>query len=300
MLSELSIESLRDRTLLLRSLPAFEPLEDDTLSLLAEHVRLRRHRAGEQLLTLGEPIHLVYIVLEGSVRWRRQGQREPLVAGLQDVVGWLTLMARDPHGMEAIVETDALTLEMPAEILEHILEEDFALIRNMLRMGATTLARTRDGLPVLPERAPPVDVGEPRARRRTLVERLIDMRNVPLFRRGNVEALIALTRHTQDYEVPAGHVFWQRGDLANGWVVIECGHVRCENGAGRSVEVGANFVVGIMDSIAQLPRSYSATALSPVAGHQIELEAFLGVLETHFDLARDFVAFMSRAVLDGD
>jgi CRP-like cAMP-binding protein len=299
MLSELSIESLRDRTLLLRSLPAFGPLEDGTLSLLAEHVSLRRFRAGTRLLSLGEPIHHVYIVLEGTVRWQRKGQLQPSIAGREDVVGWITLMAREPDGMDAVVESDALVVETPAEILEHILEEDFGMVRNMLRMGAENLVRLRGELPVVPERAPPLVLGERRARRRTLVERLIDMREVPLFKRGNIEALIAMTRHTHDFEVEAGHVFWERGDLAPYWIAIEYGQLRCENAAGRSVDVGYGFVVGIMDAIAQLPRSYSAQAQTKLIGNRVDLDAFLGILETHGELARDFVSLLARSVLDG-
>ena len=113
MLSEVAIESLRDRMLLLRSLPAFAPLDDDALILLAEHVRLRRLATGEVLLRLGEPIHHVYIVLEGSVRWQREGRPE-MTAGTHEVVGWRTLVARDPGGMDATVATPGIAIELPA------------------------------------------------------------------------------------------------------------------------------------------------------------------------------------------
>jgi CRP-like cAMP-binding protein len=298
MLTDLSIQSLRDRTLLLRSLPAFGPLEDDTLSLLAEHMRLRRFRAGEVLLRLGEPIHHVYIVLEGAVRWQRKSQEVPSVARKQDVVGWLTLMARDVDGLDSAVLEDALVIELPTEMLEHALEEDFALIRNMLRLGADSLLRQRGDLPARPDRPPVVEMGVLPERRRTMVERLIDMRNVPLFKRGNVEALIAITRSSQDLEVEAGHVFWRAGDLARYWVVIEYGRVRCENRVGQHMEVGAGFVIGVMDAIAQRTHSYDAVAQTKIGGNCIDLESFLGVMETHFDLARDFVSFIALQVLN--
>ena len=299
MLTDLPIESLRDRSLLLRSLPAFAPLEDDTLSLLAEHVRLRRFRAGEVLLSIGEPIHHVYIILEGSVRWGRKGQELGSVAGQYQVVGWISSMAREPDGISAVVEEPAVVVELPTDVLELTLEVDFALVRNLLRMGANALASMRGDLPITPAAAPPLDLGVRRERRRTMVERLIDMRSVPLFRRGNIEAVIELTRRTVDIEVQPGHVFWERGALAPYWVVIEYGHVRCENAGGVTVDVGGNFVIGIMDALAQRPRSYSARAESLVIGNRIDLAAFLAVLENHFDLARDFLAFLSRAVLDG-
>jgi len=297
-LTDLSIQSLRDRTLLLRSLPAFGSLEDDTLSLLAEHMRLRRFAQGEMLLRVGEPIHHVYIVMEGRVRWSRKGQEVPSVAVRQEVVGWLTLMARDPDGLDAVVESVALVIELPTEMLEHALEEDFAIVRNMLRMGADSLVSLRGELPSRPDRRPPVELGVLRERRRTLAERLIDMRTVPLFKRGNVEALIALTRYTEELDVEPGHVFWNVGDPARFWVVVEYGRIHCENAKSESMDVGSNFVIGIMDAIAQRPHSYSARAETRVIGNRIELESFLAVMESHFELARDFLSFLARTVLE--
>jgi CRP-like cAMP-binding protein len=299
MLSDLASESLRDRTLLLRTLPAFAALEDDSLSLLGEHVRLRRYRVGDRLLTAFEPLHHVYIVLEGRVRYQRAGQAAASIARRNEVVGFLNLMAREADGIDAVVEEATIVLEFPAEILEHILELDFAIIRNMLRMGANALIELRAELPVAPERAPRLELGVRPERRRTMVERLIDMRDVPLFRRGNVEALIALTRRTEYVEAEAGHVFWKHGDVAPYWVVVEYGKVHCTNAAGAAVDIGSQFVIGIMDAIAQRPRSYSARAETAVVGSRIELASFMGVLETHFDLARDFAAFLARAVLSG-
>ena len=298
MLSELSLQGLRDRQLLLRSLPAYALLEDGTLSLLAEHSRLRPVREGEVLLQLQEPIHHVYNVLEGSVQWRRKN-REPRVAGPQEVVGWLTLMARDPDGMDAIALRDSLVLELPAEMLEHVLEEDFAIVRNMMRMGATQLLKRRGNLPVAPLHAP--GLGDPspeHSQRRTMVERVIDMRKVPMFSRCNVEALIALTRRSRDVTLAPGDVLWRVGERSTFWLLIEEGSVRCTNAAGESVLVQPHFVLGVMDAIGQQLRTYEARAEETSFGNQIDLEAFLAVLETHFDLARDFVSMLARAVLD--
>jgi CRP-like cAMP-binding protein len=299
MLSDLSIQSLRDRVLLLHSLPAFGPLEDDTLTLLAEHVRIKQCRAGETLLELGEPIHHVYIVLEGEVRWQRTGQAAPSLAGAQDVVGWITLMARDPLGMSATVVRDAQLIELPAEMLENALEQDFSLARNMLRMGAQSLVRARGNLPARIDQIPEVQIGVQRLQRRTLVERLIEMRKAPLFANCDIEALVALTRRTRELRAEPGELLWRAGEeAAPFWLFVDYGKVRCTNSTGDSVEVGAGWVIGMMDAIAQRPRAYDARAETLVVGERIELEAFLGVLETHIELARDFIAFLAQRVLD--
>jgi CRP-like cAMP-binding protein len=296
-LSDASLQSLRDRELLLRSLDGFAPLPGDAIALLAEHSRVRAVREGERLLVLGEPIHHVYVVLAGSVRWQRKG-RPPQHAGAQQVAGWLTLMARDPNGMDAVVERDSLVLELPADTLELALEDDFAIVRNMLRMGAHQLITARGQLPAHPGRVPPLELGEPRVQRRTLAERIIAMREVPIFKRCNIEALISLVRTNRELRAEPGEVFWNVGDYAPFWLLVEYGHVRCANAEGQVMDVGTGFVLGIMDAIAQVPRSYSARAESPVIGNRIDLASFMGVLEMHAELAREFLAFLALSVLD--
>lgn len=296
MLSELSIQGVRDRMLLLRSLPGFAPLEDHALTLLAEHMRVRSCKAGEVLLSLGEPVHRVFVVLEGQVRWRRK-DRAPTLAQRMDVVGWVTLMARDPNGIDATTPSDAIVLELPAEVLEHALEDDFGIARNSMRLGAGALLASRDNLPS-PDPSPPFEMGILRPERRTLVERLIDMRRGPLFARANAEALIALVRSTREVRFEPGTTIWQIGDPSTFWFLIEYGRVRCTNQAGKKQDIGANFVIGIMDSLAQAPRSYDVVADTLVVANRIDLESFLGVLETHIELARDFLGFLAHTVLE--
>jgi CRP-like cAMP-binding protein len=280
--------------LLLRSLPAFAPL-DHALSLLAEHMRVRACKDGEVLLALGEPVHHVYVVLEGEVRWHRTDETRAS-AGRMDVVGWLTLMARDPGGIEAIVVGEAVVLELPAETLEHALEDDFGIARNSMRLGATGLLASRDNLPA--SETPPFEMGVLRPEQRTLVERLIDMRRAPLFARANAEALIALVRNGREMRLPPGTTIWRVGEPSTFWFLVEYGRVRCTNAAGRHQDIGANFVIGIMDALAQAPRSYDVVTDTLVVANRIELESFLGVFETHSELARDFLAFLARTVLE--
>jgi CRP-like cAMP-binding protein len=296
MLTELSIQGVRDRMLLLRSLPAFEPLEDHALSLLAEHMRIRTCKPGEVLLSLGEPLHHVYVVLEGQVRWQRKG-REPAFAERMDVVGWLTLMARDADGMSATTPRAAVVLELPAEALEHALEDDFGIARNSMRLGAMGVLAGRDQLPA-PDPPPAFEMGVLRSEQRTLVERLIDMRRGQLFARANAEALIAIVRGSRELRFEPGTYIWRIGDPATFWFFVEYGRIRCTNPAGKVQDIGANFVVGIMDALAQVPRAYDVRTDTTVVVTRIELESFLGVLETHAELAREYLAMLSQIVLE--
>lgn len=297
MLTDLPMRTVRDQVLLLRSLPGFAPLDDEALALFGEHSRVRPVRAGERLLTLGEPIHHVYIVLAGCVRWQRKDRPEN-VAGRHQVVGWITAMAREPNGLDAVVTEDGMVLELPTEILERALEHHFSIVRNLLRLGASTLVRRRGLLPVRPERASPAELGPPGMEKKTLVERVIGMRAAPIFQRCSVEALIALTRAAQEVRYSAGDVLWARGETTAFWVIVEWGRIVCTTESGESVTVGSGFVLGIMDVIALFPRSYQARAETDVIAYRIELSAYLGILEAHHDLARDSLALFAENALE--
>lgn len=297
MLTDLSIQSTRDRMLLLRSLRAFSPLEDEALSLLAEHVHVRVCRDGELLSSLGEPVRNAYVVLEGRVEWRRDG-RAPTMAERHGVVGWVTLMARDPHGLEARASGPAVVLELSADVLEQALEDDFGLIRNSMRLGAHALLLARGNLPAPADKPPAFEMGLFRQQRRTLVERLLSMREVPLFARANAEAMIALVRGSEEVRFEPGETLWSIGDPATFWLLNEYGRVRCTNALGQWQDVGAGYGLGTMDALAQEPRAYEARADTVVIGNRMDVESFMGVMEAYFDLARDYLAFLARTVLE--
>jgi hypothetical protein len=206
-------------------------------------------------------------------------------------------MSRNPEGMEASTPGDAIVLELPAEALEHAMEDDFGIVRNSMRLGASGLLAARNNLPA-PDPPPPFEMGVLRPERRTLVERLIDMRRGPLFERANAEALIALVRCSREVRLEPGTPIWKIGDSSTFWFFIEYGRVRCTNAVGTSQELGANFVIGVMDSLAQAPRSYDVVTDTLVVANKIELESFLSVLETHIELARDFLGFLAHSVLE--
>jgi CRP-like cAMP-binding protein len=296
MLVDTPILGVRDNLLLLRSLPAFVPIDDPALVLLAEHARVRRVREGERILNPAAPIDRVYVVIEGEVRWTR-ADRPAKVAGRHDVVGWIALMARE-EGVEAIAKTESVVLELPAETLERALEDHFPILRNTMRLGAQTLVRARGNLPLAKGTAPPADPGVPREAPKTLVERVMGMRTAPIFKRASVEAVIALARNWTAVHAQPGDVLWRVGEESSHWLIIDYGVVTTTSKDGDSVSVGSGFVLGILDSIARLPRSYEARAATEIVASRIELEGFLGVLETHFDLARDFIAYLAKEALD--
>jgi CRP-like cAMP-binding protein len=131
-----------------------------------------------------------------------------------------------------------------------------------------------------------------------MVELLIQLRKGGIFAGSNIDALIAVARHTPEIRVEPGERFWAVGEPSSFWLRIDYGRVRCTSADGKIVNVAHNFILGIMDSLGGERRSYEARAETRVVAYRTELESFLAVLETHFELARALIAVVSRTLLE--
>jgi CRP-like cAMP-binding protein len=292
LLNEIPLDGLRDRVLALRSMPWSRPLDDDALSLMAEHARNRRLRRGEQLTRDGEPVEAIYIVLEGAVEVTVGGTH--LARAMPgNVAGITSLFARDPRGARSVAIEDTLALEIPGDALFAAYEESFALVRNLLLLMSRGILSKRDHLP-RPSANEPIITGTDRQGEISLVERVLEMRQTPLFTHVNLDAVFELARTTAEARVARGAELWRRGDPSRFWLRHEYGRVRCENAEAAFTEVGAGYVLGPLDCWAEQPRSYRATAVTDLIVHPTELADMLRVLETHHDLAMDIVALVCR------
>jgi len=298
MLTEMPLRSMRDRFLLIRSLPTFAGLDEDALTLLVEHARSRTFRAGETVVAEGEPLRAAHIVIEGQITSKRKGKLLAVVTRGRGV-GMLSIMARDPAGVHAVADVDTLTLTIPSDVMLDAIETNFAVARNTLRLCASSLVKKRGHLPAPPDRPPPFSMGEYHARPRTMVELLIDLRANPgILADCNIDALISVARSVEEIRVEPGHLFWKIGEPSSHWLRVSYGRVRCTSADGKAVDVGSRFVLGVMDALGNEPRSYEARAETNVIAFQTQLESFLSLLENHFDLARDFIAMLAMAVLE--
>ncbi|MCG8416431.1 MAG: cyclic nucleotide-binding domain-containing protein [Proteobacteria bacterium] len=303
MLTDMEIRGVRDRVLLLRSLETLGGLDLDDYTMLAEHARNRFFRPGEELIGEDQTLHSVYIVIDGKVEVSRGG-RSTVVVDRGHGVGFLSLLGRVERGFAARALVASWVLEIPCEAVLDAFEINFALLRNALRQTCMLLVRQRENLPASrasgSEGTGEISLGTYRERDRTVVERIIEARKVPIFRNCNVDAVAELMRKNREIRGPAGQVFWRIGDPSTFWFRIEYGHVECENDAGQTVVVGDRYVLGVADALARQSRSYRARALTEYIGMRSEVETFLTVLEAHFDLAMDFLAVMARQLIDED
>lgn len=278
------------RNLTLSRLPAPE------LAVLAEHARDRVLPKGSVLLREGERIESVFFVVEGRVhltlRGRTLGDASPGAA-----VGGIAFYARDVAGLGAVAETDVLALELDADTLVEIFEDHFAILLHMLRETCRELVSAVRLVPAeLAKRLPSGDVSDSPAEL-DLVERLFLLRRTPAFRCSSISALAEVARGLAETHFDPGVELWREGERASGVMLLVSGRVACTSG-GTSFDIGAGSVLGALESIADEPRFYTAVTVTKVIALQGNIENLIDVFEDNFEMAMDYLAVMSRWLLD--
>ena len=282
--------SVRDRVLTMRSKPMFEGLDDDGLLLLAEHGHPGFYRDGEVIAVEGEPARQVYLVEQGEIVVSQRGKwLTTRKAG--DAYGGLPLLAREPSPL-AVAKGDTRTLEVPGPAFEGALTENFSLLRNTLKQLGASVLLHRGNLPVDPDRPRTFAEGPYYDEPRTLVERLIQLRQQP-FGRMNLDALVDMARGMIDTRFPAHTLLWSIGEPSTHALNIDYGSVRCTGPDGRQVTIGRGFTLGVLDVWGR-SRVYEVRTETPVIAFRIEFESFLALLEKHpevgLELLRGFAS----------
>jgi CRP-like cAMP-binding protein len=291
------LRGVRDRVLQLRALPGLSALDEDALVLLAEDAKVRFFEREERLLRGDRPVDRVHLVTRGRVRVERAGALVGEVT--EGEVGLLSVLAGDAAPVEATALEPTATLELPADAVHRNLQESFAITRNTMRQLARQLLERRGHLPASPDRAVDagVDLGIWRTRALTMVEKLLLLRATPFGRLANLDAAAEMARAMVEVRLHEGELLWDLGDPATSWIRVEYGRVRCTAADGRSVDVGAGFVLGILDGWGDLPRSYRAVAGSELIVQRMDLAAQLALLETHTTVAAQATRFLAKSLL---
>lgn len=296
MLVEMEIKSVRDRVLLLRSLPTFATLDEAALMPMAEASRVRRFRAGDILASGNDAPKSIHLVTTGSVRMERLGLILHATRA-RPSVGLLPALARDTEGLAATAEEDCTTIEVPADALFEAMSHDFSVIRHLFRLMSRVILERRNGLPAHPAFPPSDEIGTYRATERTLVERLLRMRDSPMGQLANMDAAAELARALKERRFRAGEVIWREGDNPTGWCSVDYGRVSCERADGPSVVIGSAYQFGIFECMADVPRGYTARALTPVVMDFADFADHLSVLEVHGSLATGLVSLIAKALM---
>jgi CRP-like cAMP-binding protein len=284
-------DGIRERLLGLSAFGLLTDIDDDAATLLTEHSRIATFDAGDHVVGRSGVLDSVYIVLEGSVRVGvEEGPTITVGPGRPvGLIGVLTGVARSPV---LVAERATRALEIPHDVLLAALEQNFSLWRSALRLMAGALIDVRGELPLATTSAVH-DPGVGPRRSRTLVERALAITNVGIFVGANVDAVFDLARVMREIYVPAGRVFWRRGEAADAAIRIVSGSVRCVGARGEARVVGRDSLLGTIEAAAHRPHGYEAQAETDVCAYQIAFDDWLVVLEAHPELAMRLLAFMA-------
>ncbi|HYG69231.1 MAG TPA: cyclic nucleotide-binding domain-containing protein [Anaeromyxobacteraceae bacterium] len=288
-----------ERVLMLKRIPSFAALSPADLAALAEHGRERFWPRGATLLRSGAPVDAAHLVFEGRIRLWRRG-RAVGVAEPGASIGATLLLAREEAGLEAVAETDAVTLALEREAYLDALEERFEVLRTVLRETCRELVDllVRNPLEAAPApTVPPVRPPRPDADRPLeLVERILLLRGTRPFELCGVGALAELAQRLEEVRVPAGTTLWRRGDRTERMLILADGRVRAEPpGGSPPFQVGPGQAFGALEVLAEVPRWYDAFVEEPVTALVADGTQILDLFEDDVAVGIELLADLARS-----
>ena len=260
------------RILQLRQFAMFERADLAELAVLAEHVVERTFQPG-QVVTAS-----LQLVLDGELD--HGGSR----IGPRQAHGALEIASGNPARTATIAHTRTRTLELAGSEYLDILEDNFGLLRALVR----DLAR-RTLLLTPPER-PFAHYGA-----FGFVERMMVLRQLFPFERGRLEPLAILAHEAIERRWPAGVLVRSFDSPCDVALVVLEGSLRS---GGRIV--GAGHAIGALEALAGVAHFQTLESVTEARALEIPATAILDVLEDHTDFAFAIVQSFARLVLDDE
>ena len=287
-----------ERVLLLKRLPMVSTLSGPQLAFVADQIGERFFPKGSVLLREGEAPGALYFPVEGRIHLTSRG-RVIGHAGPGLAVGPFHVLARDARGLGAVAETDTVALELSAETLFEIFDEQFAILHHVLREVSRQIVEHVVRFPDSVILLTPSTEGPPTPPRELdLVERIFLLRKSPVFLNASISALGQLARGLTEVRMPAGTRLWHEGE-ATGWgSMIVSGSIRCTSSRGHDFVAGPGIALGALDAVAEVPRWVDAITETPVVALQAYMRYLIDVFEDNFAMAIEYLAVQARWLLE--
>jgi CRP/FNR family cyclic AMP-dependent transcriptional regulator len=287
-----------ERILSLHKLPVLGTLPSTELGQIAEIARERSFPKGAVLFREGEPVQAVQVVVEGAVNIHRKGH---LVghAGPGSAVGGIGVLARDEEGIHAVAEADTLTLEIGADALFELMEDQFSVFHHVLREVCLLMIGVVSRFPAALEQLPPAAASTTRGTGDLdLVGRIMFLRESEFFARAPINALAELSRGMAEVRFEAGQTIWTVGE-ASGWVLVMLdGSLSCTTANGYRFRLGPGTPPGALEATADAPRWYTGVAETPILALHGRMEWVLDLFEDNFEMGADYLAVLARRLLE--
>jgi CRP-like cAMP-binding protein len=285
-----------ERAIYLRSIPVAAELPPRVLHLVALSLEEREVAAGTVLLRAGEPPAGLHLLTRGKLALK-QGSAEVGRLEPPQSIGFLDILARTDSSFDAVATEPTSTLELRADRLTELMEDHFSLLVATLRYAAERVLAEMQELPeqalAIPPETMPIAIPD---RGLDLVERVLILRNMAVFRRTNVNALSVMSENMPEVRVPAGTTLFDIGESPSFSAFLVQGTVRCSTADGRSFAYGPGTAVGGVESLAGRTRWYRAVTETEVVYLRGSADYLVDMMEDNFDLGRDFVAMLATGL----
>ena len=299
--------SPRERALYLKTLPFAQNLETETIMMAALQMQERRFEAGEHLLREGQPIEGFYILTSGRVRLRQDDQE---VARLEAParVGLIGLLAGDradtSRGAPGDIVADGRVeaLELPADLVEHLLEASSDFQFSLIRWIAVQLLEDRPRDLLMTTCGPPEADTETAGQGVGLYDRLRWLQSSSLLGRANLEAVLELARHQKILRAEPGDRLWEADDPADTILSIVEGCVAVAAPEAFSAptdgfRVEQREFLGLLEALAGRPHSHAARVERPLVALLLEIDLLLEVLEAQVEMAIEMLRTLAAAAV---
>jgi CRP-like cAMP-binding protein len=286
-----------ERALYLRTITSLRELDAKEMARVAQHTKERFFRKGAGIFTRGQPVESFHVVVEGSIGVRGAEHGDAAV-GPPEALGFLSLLAQWPDGLEAVAEADTTTLEIDADDFYDMLEDSFVHVQLAIRNMAKSMLEERTEIAEGTYFAPAEGLLECPDRELDLVEKLLFLRRGTALQRANMDSLIEMSQGMVEHRFGAGEMLWKPGDAGGFVYLLVDGTVECRiEKNGRRFLAGPGYPLGNLESLAGEPRWYTATAEGPIVALRGETDAFLDILEDHFEMTMGFLAAMANGLI---
>lgn len=282
-----------ERTLHLQSLSMFEGVRSAQVAHLARLLNEEYVPAGAVLFREGEPAARVHFIVEGSIENRRGGRVIQVQTG-PDAAGLHGLLGGAAAAVEGVARTELTTLTIDGNAFLDLIEDHFDMFLHFRGLFAERVASLQKSTAVyntdygvvLPDALP-----EPRG----VVERLLYLRQAPVFDDASVNALAQMIHRKDDYRANPGDEIWREAEPGRFLLFVMRGEVECTTADGRGdFRAGPGYVVGADATFGAIPYAYTARVSKPLVALRVDAAVLNDIQEDHFDFALGTLAHFSR------
>jgi CRP-like cAMP-binding protein len=288
---------LGERLLALRRFSLLAGLPASELALVARLARERDLHPGDVLAVEGDPVRGVQLIVAGRATLSRAGAPVHDVGAL-DTIGLLPLAAGIVHSWTAVAADPVHALEIDADQVADVLEDDFSLFAGVLKMGARyALAATRRPVALVSSSTSAADrrgsivKGSPHPSPAPLdaAERLLALRAIAPLGALPVDGLAALVKRLELVQLAPGAELVT--PPASGEVLLlVTGRARVDGDG-----AGGGGAMNLLEALADAAPAVHVRALSPVQLLRGTVSDLFDVLEDHHTMARQLLAELLRA-----